>query len=312
MRVFSLIRAVSGAPFAIFAPILVVGAPSALAAKERELVVLEPSSPWALDYADDSCRLGRVFGEGSDAHAIFFEQFGPSSGFALTVAGQHMRNFRSERRTPLKFGDSLPEQITEPQTGKLGSFGPAVIYSEIGLLAADPDEDETKPQPLIAPTAELGTLPQLNLDQAKQVEFVELSQRDRTVRLNTGDLAEPFKALNICAGHLLETWGLDLARQKTRVKSPEWLNLEHVLRRIVHALPDFAVARNKQANYKMRVLVDEEGKVSDCYLFGQTKAPSLTALGCKYIKLAKFKPALDGDGNPMPSYYMSTLLYSLD
>jgi TonB family protein len=314
MRAFSLIRAVSGAISAIFAAILLAGASSAVAAKEREPVVLEPSSPWNLNYGDDSCRLIRSFGEGKDAHVMFFEVVGPSMQFGLTLAGPQMRHFRSERHTPLQFGDSLPGHITEPQVGDLKSIGPAVIYGSIGLVpeAEDGSDDEAQPDPIIAPSIELGTLPQINLDEAGQANFVQLSQRNRPVRFETGNLMEPFKALNICAGHLLETWGLDLEEHKTRIKAPEFANEDKVIWRLKRDYPDMALVRGQQAYFKMRLLIDEKGRVSNCFLFNQTEASSLDSPACKYMEKAEFEPALDSNGEPMESYYLNTILYAIN
>ena len=61
---------------------------SAASAKPREVRHLAPSSVWVVNYADDSCSLGRSFGEGDRKITLFFEQFEPGDSFTLMFVGK--------------------------------------------------------------------------------------------------------------------------------------------------------------------------------------------------------------------------------
>jgi len=58
-------------------------APSLIAAAEP--VRLQPSSPWVVDYAENSCRLIRDFGEGKDKTKLAFESESPGEVDMLAI-----------------------------------------------------------------------------------------------------------------------------------------------------------------------------------------------------------------------------------
>jgi hypothetical protein len=52
-----------------------------------EPVRIQPSSKWVLDYANDSCRLIRRFGEGKDVTRLVFESVAPGGMTMLIIGG---------------------------------------------------------------------------------------------------------------------------------------------------------------------------------------------------------------------------------
>ena len=69
------------------AAVSVVAAPHSAAQTDDEVVVLEPSSPWQLDYGKDRCRIARTFGEGDDTNMFYLEQWEPAAWATWLVAG---------------------------------------------------------------------------------------------------------------------------------------------------------------------------------------------------------------------------------
>jgi len=122
------------------ASLMVIGASPAQANDTfpRELLPkaqqLEPSSNWGLDYAQDGCRLARLFGSDNDQHLLYIEQAWPGDSFTLTMAGAAFKRFRSGGRAYLGLQNDVPMLRFElPPTGNLGQFGPAVIISSVGV-----------------------------------------------------------------------------------------------------------------------------------------------------------------------------------
>jgi TonB family protein len=277
------------------------------AVQAAQPVVLAPSSKWVVDYAEQKCRLFRSFGAGDQLAILYLEQSYPSERFGLTVAGPPLRGFAFPRPVMLRFNESDRENRTTPFTGNIEKVGPALIYSSIDFdhhESADFAQREDD-------GAQAPGLPEIARDQAARVRFLEFHQGGKTVRFETGEMAAPSAALNACALDLLRVWGLDPERQKAATRSPEWTNRDEVVRRITAKYPGGALAFGEQGIVRMRVMVGANGDVTDCQLERATSAQSLESPACKEMQRAKFNPARDRDGKPMPSYYATTIVYRM-
>ena len=85
---------------------------------------LAPSSPWVVDYSEDSCRRIRHFGEGKDATIFALESEAPGA-VDMLIAGKPLESTRE--KVPAKF---LPTQ-TKPMLGERGNQ-PAVVQQCCG------------------------------------------------------------------------------------------------------------------------------------------------------------------------------------
>lgn len=215
-----------------------------------EVVGIAPSSTWNVDFAENKCRLARLFGEGENQHLVFFEQYWPGETFGLTVAGPSYERFRSRQSTELGFFDGQERQRTEPFTGTVADFGTGVIYSSASLTEESDDNADDDATTQIA---------QLDTALAAKVEYVALKQRGDEIRLLTGPLAEAFAVLNQCSADLVADWGLDFEQQRRASRLPEWTNMGAVVRRIQAAYPSRARNRGEQGLMRMRVIVSPEG-----------------------------------------------------
>jgi len=272
-------------------------------------VVLSPSSPWNVDFAPNKCRLARLFGEGEDRHFLFFEQYTPSSSAGLTVAGPALERFRSRARTSLTFFEGQERLRTEPFTGELEQVGPAVIYSNVNLERGTDFEGDSEDDAEGADDNG-GAMAQLDTEFAAQSQYVMLRQGSKWVRFDTGPLAEAFEVLNTCTQDMVRDWGLDVEQHLTATRAPEWLNQRSVVRRIQRTYPVGALNRGEQAIVRMRVIVDEEGKVEQCKIDAATENP-LESPACREMQRAEFEPALDANGQPFRSYYTTSITYQI-
>lgn len=268
---------------------------------QAEVVEIAPSSPWNVDFADDKCRLARVFGEGENRHLVFFEQYWPSGTVGLSVAGPSYKRFRSRQRTDVRFFESQPPLRTEPFTGSVGEYGPGVIHSSINIAygKANSGNDDTQ----------AGGLTLLDTEHARQVAFVGLKQRGDEVRLLTGPLDEAFGVLNQCTLSLVADWGLDPEQQRSATRMPKWTNEAALARRIQATYPSGALNRGEQGIMRLRVIVNPQGRVEDCAIIKATETEKLESTACKVMQDAIFEPALDAVGQPMRSLYATTITY---
>ena len=285
---------------ALVAPVTALAAAPAAA----EPVVLKPSSQWNVDFAEDQCRLVRLFGPEEDRHFLSFQQYWPAKQTGLTIAGSAFKRFRSLERTYVRFHDMQEPLRTLPFTGSVEEYGTGVIYSSIGL-------DESEPESGTSDDEEDAGWEMLDLELAKKVEFVEIKQGSRVVRLETGPLDAAFEVLNQCTLDLLRDWGLDPERHLTLQNGPRWVNQTLIARRIMADYPDSALLQGEQGIMRMRVIVSAEGAVESCTILKATQTQSLESPACKLMKSAKFEPARDAAGEPFRSYYATSITYRM-
>lgn len=270
---------------------------------QAQTTVLEPSSKWHLDYADASCRLGRTFGEGDQKTVLFLDQHEPSRSFAWTVAGKPVERFSEQREPEVRFGTLPPVQRDRDQSGILGGelkgFGAALIG------AGHKQELPFDAQKEIATPG----LSQLDLGDGSQVTWIELARGDkRRLRLNTGSMKGAFEALNRCTGDLVKAWGLDLEQQQARSSRPDWINKDAVARQLRY--PATALRAGNRARLNMRIMVDANGKPTQCVLTKVTLADAFNEAACQQVmRSARFIPARGADGRPIASYYSTDIVY---
>ena len=267
--------------------------------------MLAPSSPWNLNYADKNCRLSRVFGEKDNRHMLFFEQAAPGSARMLVLGGPHIKRFQSKRRAKLQIGDYSQGADVTPRIGDLAAVGPALIYPSVGLFEGDLDESDD-PDVVIS-RFRTATDPQLGAG----AKFVRVTRGKRVLDFATDDLAEPLAALTNCTFDLLSDWGLDPDEHRTASRLPVWTNQPVIARQIQASYPDRALLAGEQGVIRMRVIVGEDGSVSQCELENATETESLDSSACKAMRGAKFEPALNKDGEPMRSYYSTSIIYQI-
>ncbi len=302
----------------VFAALAIAAVPTIVAAKDKgsQPLVVEPSGSWNVDYGKETCRLARIFGEGENRHAIFFEQWGPDSGFSFTAAGPGFKRFKGGRTTEWRVFEGHEPRETQPMTGDLNSIGPALIYSGLSLEEGQEDHDPTKRGELKEKDEqkqdkERKPMPALDIEFASKAKFIALKQGKREVLLNTGPLDEAFAVLNDCAANLITEWGLDLEEHKTMTRAAQWTNQAKVVRRIIDNYPRTAFNRGEQGIMQMRVNIDESGAVTQCTIGKATDTQYLNSPACGPMQQAEFEPALDKDGKPMASYYRTNIIYRI-
>jgi TonB family protein len=281
---------------------LAMGSAPAFAA---EPVVIPPNGGWNLDYADEKCLLTRMFGEGKNAHFLAFQQYWPARDAGVTVAGAGFDRFRSRAPTAVRFFDTQEPMETTPFTGDVQGYGRGVIFSRLYFTpqASERDADDT--------SATAPVLPQLDTAVGQQVQFIELTQGGRTVRLETGPMDAALDALNQCSLDLMRQWGLDPERHLTAQSGPRWLNEDALTRRIVADYPRDAVNQGEQGIMRMRVIVADNGRVESCTIINATKTDRLESPACAVMQRATFEPARDANGVAFRSLFATTITYQI-
>lgn len=275
----------------------------------KESVVLTPSGEWSVDFGEARCRLARVYGTGENRHGLFFQQWEPSGAFSFTIAGPSFKRFQSRRATYVRFREGQKERATEPFVGNSEGFGKAIIYTSFSIdSSAEEAEDRAKTTDEVKP----GTgLPQLDLQEASEVEFIELRQFGRIVRLEVNTLREAFEVMNTCTQDLLKSWGLDVKKHLTASRRVSMSNFAAIARRVASEYPRDARNRGEQAILRVRVAVNAKGEATDCIINDVTRTNLLDSPACRPLMKGKYVPALDANGEPFDSYFTTAITYRM-
>jgi len=290
-------------------------APMVVAATEP--VRLQPSSQWILDYAENSCRLIRSFGEGKTKTVLLFESAAPRR-MDILVEGKPLENLAETvgvRFLPAG-GEPLKGRVAETEQKE-----PAILWSNVYLLPSDTVEKLEQEQkdrlskPTVRPPPQNSAVQAVYKSQRRQ--FVEgvteleiQTRRNHPVILVTGSLGTPISMLDQCAEDSLKDWGVDPAIE-SKIVRPVWAPNSMLWFRS-DDYPQDLLKRGEESIVTVRLLVDATGKVTKCTSLSPFNEPEFNRITCNDIlKRAHFEPAELADGTKVPSYYENRVIFQI-
>lgn len=263
--------------------------------------VLEPADGWVLNYANDSCRLARTFGEGDEKVVLILDQFQPADRVDLSLVSK-------------KFASSNVLKIPAA-----ASFGPGLgagKFSDalIGVIGANRDQilmmgaRDLLNRPYVkSPDFETRPAFQTTPEQESAITELRVRTSTRTLTLHTQSLGQPMAAMRKCLKNLVRDWGFDPEQQAVLQKRPAPLNTPTDWVHTMKAMPR-AVVDGRSAVIRFRLTVDPQGKPTQCFTQNATLAAEIAKTTCVIlIKGARFSPALDSEGKPIASYYTNSM-----
>ena len=269
-------------------------------------VVLAPAGPWAMDYAEDSCRLARKFGSGDSSVFFYMERFAPSSGQFVLVAGKPLSKLRT-RTVGLRFQPGGPTADRLLFWGSHGQFEPALLAPSVALVTEPEGKDEDAE--VEAPGPFVSRVPPEREQEIDAFEVV--ASKKPALRLALGPMGAAFEALRKCTEELVTHWGLDVEahRHLTRAPTPKgnpghWVSNDDY--------PTEAIHKGAQGVIPFRLIVGTDGVPTDCHLQRPTEPAEFNDVVCRILlKRARFEPALDAGGQPIKSYWSSTFNFMI-
>ena len=292
-----------------FGPIIACAAITPLLVAAAQPVRLQPAGPWNVDYADNSCRLLRTFGEGKTVTTFGLESVSPDQ-MDLLVAGKPLRT--SADRVSARFlpvgSKAFDGMVVETVGGD-----PAILWSDIpmmpesGLAQLERERTERRRNPGIRPpptsVAEQALRGAQRQQFAASVTELEIqTSRQRPVVLETGSLGRAIAAFDKCSRDSLEDWGIDLAIEDQIVR-PVWApNPSSWLSS--NDYPIEMVRNGQQSDVTLRLLVDATGKITKCTSLSHFAEKEFNRISCEKVsQRARLEPAELADGTKVPSYY---------
>jgi hypothetical protein len=272
--------------------------------RAEEQLVLGPSTPWDLEYEADSCTLRRVFGEGERQTQLEMRRFEPGTDLHTAIASKAKMTRRAIR---YRFGNQGEwRELPHPLFAEFGDKLEGVIFRHslhtTGAGESPGSGERTEFDFENAMALEAGT--------AAQLDMLTLSGAfEDDLVLRTGPLKAPLAALNLCTDDLLASWGFDVEAHKTRTRSAGPVNLEGRL--LVNPPTTWM---GQWGPSRVRLTIDESGLVTECHINLPLTIEMPRSDGdfekrsCARIRTAfDFEPALDKDGRPMKSYYVTSV-----
>jgi hypothetical protein len=304
-------------------------------------IALEPSSQWIVDYADNNCRLVRMFGTGKSATKLVFEQVAPRSPMTVMLVGkipavddkivlsfeplpgvqlqdgqrlETVDNHTSAAFWPRRLGrgrwgllppDTLKQmRQTDPAAAEDSPSAPAK-GSPSGLAWKDHDWN-------VEPDDQWRAEDSAFNERANKVSAIVLSPgRSGSISLHTGALAKPFQALEQCASDSLKDWGIDPATEATVAVS------SHPLTDAQHAFssndyPKAALSAWKEDTLEVWLNIDTQGQITNCRVISDFATPEINGAICGMIqRKEKFVPARRKDGTPVPDFFIQSFVFRI-
>ena len=281
-------------------------------------VRLQPSSPWVVDYAENSCRLIRVFGEGKTTVKLAFESAAPGQ-WDMLVIGKPLATY--EEQVQARF---LPvgDKTFDGKVARTVTNGePAILWNQPELLPdnlikkLEQEQKERFKNPAVRPPADNVAerdeyKKQAQAFAAATTELEIDSRRNQPVILETGSLSKAIASFDECGRNSLKDWGVDpdledkIARRVWATNPTGWLSADDY--------PHDLLMRGKESEVDVRLLIDGAGKVTKCTSLSHFDDKEFNRITCARItERARFEPAELADGTKVPSYYARRVVFQI-
>ena len=269
--------------------------PGISVAKDKPPISLPKTSKWEINYDEDSCHLLAKFGEDKQAVIIRMTRYQPSDVFDLTLYGEPLKSFGPTVPVRIGYGINAPVK-REAISGTGGDKQPLLILNGERIDGLGYTANTTPP------AIDAG------LEQRANKIDITITGGKR-FSLESGSLGAPMAAMRTCISNLVRKWGYDPQQQAglsalaKPLKSPgSWLGSDDY--------PKGPLANGHNGLVQFRLDLDETGKVTGCFILHRTQPDDFADLTCKLIaKRARFSPALDKDGKPSKSYFISKVRF---
>lgn len=271
-----------------------------IAHAKDNVVVLEPSSQWHLEYAEDKCRLSRSFGEGEKRVDFQLEQSGPEPYFALAMSGDPARGSMSETMT-IQFGPNEGPTERSFVRGMIReSKMPFVMMFGIHLAAIPKNAKQGE-----------GAVVDIGPERENTITNVTFGKGLRQpMRLELGSMGEPLALMHDCAADLMRYIGLDREGQSKLTRQPVPINGMEFARFLQQRYPSRMLEKGVGGSVEVRLTVSREGIATACQIKNSDRPAAFDDVVCfGLLKLAKFEPALGPDGEPVFAFWQTRVTY---
>lgn len=261
---------------------IIILAALSLATGALETSVRQPIGKWAIDYGERACTLSRSYSEDQ---------------ITLQIAV-----------TPLS--ENMDVVLVAPTSLTKRSFGPATVE----IVGKEKFDTVFVRKPSTSPNSSEFrlTLPAGFQSILDEQAVISLKLKGETVLpFELRQWSSATKALSACAESLLRHWSIDPDQVANIATAPspvgdrsKWIGY--------YDYPTSAVANEQEGDSLILFNVDVNGRVTHCKSVHSSGVPELDAAACAAImRRAKYRPALDINGNPAEASVVRQVLWRL-
>ena len=146
----------------------------------------------------------------------------------------------------------------------------------------------------------------IDLGDAGAVERIVVGKSGRATSFETGNLSEPFRALNACSMDLLQHWGLR-ADQHAGHSPVELKNERLEVGKLQRKFAKGPGRKRHVAILNLQAIVESDGSVSDCFFEIAVATGGGNFDACADVRKMQFRPAQTAAGEPMRSFYAASI-----
>lgn len=292
------------ARLALIIATLITFAPSQSLA--RGSVSFEPTSKWSLDRNQESCTLMREFAAENNVAYLVLRRFGPGARLQVVVYSDVSDG--SNKQFEFRFGSDAEWRETAGVFLKMEDDVAGVILDT--SIATEEQREAVLGPPVEGAKPTHTQLELVELHAIGSADTVELKRAfDKDIVLRSGPLSAALKGLQDCSDKLLADWGFDPAQQAllTRLAEPEKPD------RIYEHFPYPKTSRWSVGStlLNIRMNIGADGTVEECHITLRPEHAGYEEKACKKLQReVKFNPALDANGSPVASYWITQTMFT--
>lgn len=244
--------------------------------------ILGPNTPWYVNHGTDQCNLIRSFGEEPNAYQLQLDRFGTARTVSFNVIG----NFRRA------IGMISAEVRSSPS---------GVEFEKSAVISDLSGRSERMLQLFLVRLDDLSGL--------RDSQILEIEPRSSTtVQFRLEGIEAALASLDDCNNELLAEWNVDMGDAAV---FPEPAN--NPARWVTYAdYPADAQRAGIEGRATFRLDITTEGEVSNCEIVHSSGSTSLDETTCERLEeRARFTPAYDSNGQPVPSHFVSAVSFSI-
>jgi hypothetical protein len=271
-----------------------------------------PTSKWAMEYADDVCRLIRDFSDGRDSITLALERFAPGQPLSVGLAGSGIKARAAAKVARYAFAP-VSGTLTNPLYTSQLSDGRTYYYIVGDMPLQAPNLGKVREMDMLASA----NIPAdaIEVDRAKELEQVRgveelqlLGGFAESVSLATGPLVAPMKAMQDCMDDLLTSWNIDAKAHRSLTRGTVPLDPRKLSAAFARSTATLADQRSQMIRFRM--IVDPTGQPTKCEIAGPGGQTDLGRETCRtLLKEAKFAPARDANQQPIASFYLGRVRF---
>lgn len=285
------------------------------AAAAREPQVLAPVSKWVVHFGEESCKLGRQFGDPAKPTTLMMERIAPDAPMSLLVSGAPLRSKPDDGDAKVSFLPFAKHQFKDGNVAEvISDKSTAILWRGVDFLDGWKKEDtDYKPPKEVGPINHAETAARdalIAANSAKVTGVLITEPNKRQTLLQTGPMRRVYELMETCARDQLAGWGLDPDVQEKVVLPPVSLRSLAMLFSS-DDYPKSALTKGEQALITARLMISPEGKVTKCTSLTPFKAEEMAKITCDKLRRAVFRPAELADGTKVPTFVTTRIQFRM-